>query len=272
MFSQDNYTVFMISMRIDKQGIPLWFRCFKDKDDPKAFNEKLLKQGISYVSNLFSDDFDLIFLADRWFNSTSWLEHINSLGHTYCVRLKRNIKVFIYDKKEGHKIWKTLDKLEFYQHTANWYFDALITDNKYSINIAVSKKKDVKEPWIIATNGEPKRAIKDYGYRFGAIECIFKNQKSNGFYLEKTCNTSLKYFEYMYTIACFSVTFMVILGSDYTKNTKSYKHISFTTHTNSNNRKIRIMSLFNVGLTLFKMAFESTIYIRIPYTFILYDL
>ena len=71
MFSQDNYTVFMISMRIDKQGIPLWFRCFKDKDDPKAFNEKLLKQGISYVSNLFSDDFDLIFLADRWFNSTS---------------------------------------------------------------------------------------------------------------------------------------------------------------------------------------------------------
>ena len=76
----------------------------------------------------------------------------------------------------------------------------------------------------------------------------------------------------MYTIACFSVTFMVILGSDYTKNTKSYKHISFTTHTNSNNRKIRIMSLFNVGLTLFKMAFESTIYIRIPYTFILYDL
>ena len=32
MFSHDNYTVFMITMRIGSQGIPLWFRCFKDKD------------------------------------------------------------------------------------------------------------------------------------------------------------------------------------------------------------------------------------------------
>lgn len=33
MFSHDNYTVFMISMRIGKQGIPLWFRCFKGNND-----------------------------------------------------------------------------------------------------------------------------------------------------------------------------------------------------------------------------------------------
>lgn len=31
MFSHDNYTVFMISMRIGKQGIPIWFRCFEKK-------------------------------------------------------------------------------------------------------------------------------------------------------------------------------------------------------------------------------------------------
>ena len=30
MFSHDNYTVFMISMRVGKQGIPLWFRCFEN--------------------------------------------------------------------------------------------------------------------------------------------------------------------------------------------------------------------------------------------------
>ena len=27
MFSHDNYTVFMITLRVGKQGIPLWFRC-----------------------------------------------------------------------------------------------------------------------------------------------------------------------------------------------------------------------------------------------------
>ena len=33
MFSHNNYSVFMISMRVGKQGIPLWFRCFKGKDN-----------------------------------------------------------------------------------------------------------------------------------------------------------------------------------------------------------------------------------------------
>ena len=37
MFSHDNYTIFMISMRVGKQGIPLWFRCFKNKNDSYAF-------------------------------------------------------------------------------------------------------------------------------------------------------------------------------------------------------------------------------------------
>ena len=88
MFSHDNYTVFMISMRIGKQGIPLWFRCFNNKNHSEAFNESLLKEGISYVSSLFDPSFHLIFLADRWFNSTSLLQHIDSLGHIYCIRLK----------------------------------------------------------------------------------------------------------------------------------------------------------------------------------------
>lgn len=65
MFSHDNYTIFMISMRIGKSGIPLWFRAFEGRDCPDAFKEELLKQGISYVSSLFNENnkkFDLIFL------------------------------------------------------------------------------------------------------------------------------------------------------------------------------------------------------------------
>lgn len=69
MFSRDNYTVFMITMHVGKQGIPLWFRCFKVKECPEAYQEELIKSGITYVSKLFNNNFDLIFLADRWFNS-----------------------------------------------------------------------------------------------------------------------------------------------------------------------------------------------------------
>ena len=272
MFSHDNYTVFMITMRVGKQGIPLWFRCYKGKDCPEAFEEKLLKEGISYVSSLFNENFDLVFLADRWFNSTTLMNHIASLGHTYCIRLKRNIKVYIYDKKEGHKVWKFLDDIKAYEYHSNLFNNIEITDKKYVVNIAISKKQNVAEPWIIVTNGDTKRAIKDYGYRFGAIECLFKSQKSNGFRLESTVNASLKYFENLYAITCFTSLFLTILGADYSKNTKCYKNEKLTTHKKSNNIKFRVMSLFNVGLTLFKRAYNSIKYIRIPFNFMLYDI
>ena len=47
------------------------------------------RESIPYVSSLFDSSYKLIFLADRWFNSTSLMQHIDSLGHTYCIRLKR---------------------------------------------------------------------------------------------------------------------------------------------------------------------------------------
>lgn len=271
MFSRDNYTVFMMSMRIGKQGIPLWFRCFKGKSDNNAFSLNLLKEGVSYVSNLFSKDFDLIFLADRFFDSTPLMKHIDSLGHTYCIRLKLNRWVLIYDKHEDHEMWKRINELDVYQYHSVFYHNIKYTRNEYITNIVISKKKDVSEPWFIITNGEPKRAIKDYGYRFGAIECIFKNQKSNGFYLEKTCNASLKYFESLYSLACIANLFLTILGSDFSKNSKCYKSVKINTRQSSKKNRKRVLSLFNTGLILFNKAFNSSRYIRIPFTFILYD-
>ena len=53
----------MITMRIGRQGIPLWFRCFDGMEGGEAYEEDLLKSGISYVSELFGSDYDLIFLA-----------------------------------------------------------------------------------------------------------------------------------------------------------------------------------------------------------------
>ena len=154
MFSHDNYTVFMITMRIGKQGIPLWFRCFKDKNDSNAFSEQLLMDGISYVSNLFDDSFHLIFLADRWFNSTTLMDFINSLGHTYCIRLKGNIKVLIYDHYKRRKIWKNVGDINAKTYIGKSFNDILLTDKSYKTNMVISKKDGVKDPWIIVTNGD----------------------------------------------------------------------------------------------------------------------
>mgnify|MGYP003303909737 CR=1 FL=1 len=272
MFSHDNFTVFMISMRIGKQGIPLWFRCFSGKNHSDAFKLDTIKDGITYVSNLFDDKFDLIFLADRWFNSTKLMEHIDTLGHTYCLRLKGNLKVTYFDNVKKHNVETYTQNLSGKKYQCKYYKDILYTENEYKTNIVISDSMGSNTPWIIATNGDVRRAVKDYSYRFGAIETMFKNQKSNGFYLESTVNCSLKYFTSLYSLICFATLFLTIFGADYTKNTRCYKKVKLTTHKNFKDGSIkRIMSLFNIGLTLFKRAFNSSRYIRVPYTFTLYD-
>ena len=85
------------------------------------FKESLFIEGINFVSSLFDFYYQLVFLADHWFNSTSLMEHINSLGHIFWFRLKRNIKVLVYDKFEHHKLWKFIDQLNSYQHNSFFF-------------------------------------------------------------------------------------------------------------------------------------------------------
>ena len=151
-------------------------------------------------------------------------------------------------------------------------YDILLSDGRFKAHIVLSKKHGTNDPWIIVTNGNPKRAIKDYGYHYGGIETVFKAQKSNGFNLECTCNAFEKYFITMYTMASFAHLFMTILGTDYSKNTRVYKNVKIKTHKITKVKKIRIMSLFNTGLILFHLAYQSAKYIRIPFKFILYDI
>lgn len=46
MFSHDNYTTLMMSMRVGKQGIPLWFKSFKGKKVSDAFEESLVLRNL----------------------------------------------------------------------------------------------------------------------------------------------------------------------------------------------------------------------------------
>lgn len=275
MYSKDNYTILMFSFRVGKQGIPIYFKCFKGIREKDAFSNDTIINCINIVNDLFKDkDFELIFLADRWFNSKTILEHISSLGHTYCIRLKDTLKLNHFDNKEGHFVHKYTANLNGRKYKGTYYKDVLLyRDFDYKTNIVIGKSHGIDDIWIIATNGEVTKAIRDYSYRFGGIETLFKNQKSNGFYLEKVSNASINAFTSMYTLVCFTTLFLTIIGADYSKNTKCYKNVKLSTHKKySNGKKIRMISLFNTGLILFNLAYNSKKYIRIPYTFKLYDI
>lgn len=274
MYSKDNFTVLMSSMRIGKQGFPIYFECFEGINNPKAFEDATLIKAVDAIHDLFKDtDFDLIFLADRWFNSYALLEHIDSLNHSYVIRLKGNLNVSVFDKKEGHRIRKQTGDLFAYQNHSTFYNDIILYENTpLSTTIVKSQRKGVSEPWILATNSDPRRAIKDYGYRFGGIETVFKNQKSNGFYLEDISRASLTYFENLYSTICICFLLLTSIGTHYTNRRREYKNVKITTHKIYKNKgKVRVISIFNTGLTLFKIAFNSFKKINLRLNFIIHD-
>ena len=273
MYCRDKFTIFLLSLRIGKQGFPLWFRCFKGVDNSEAFKISLINQGISYVHSLFNDKkCNLIFLADRWFNFRKIMQHIDSLGDTYCIRTKSNVSIEI-DNFEDADLISYISDIEP-RFSKSLYFDSVrITSFKFQTKLAVSKTDSHKEPFFILTNGNTRDAIKHYGYRFGSIEFIFKNQKSNGFYLESTKMRNMQSFTTLFTLVCVAILWLTILGADYTKNKNHFKNCFKIRYSKRNgNYHKRTFSLFNTGLFFFNLAFEASKYILLKCNFLLYDI
>ena len=274
-FCKDDFTTLMFTLRIGLQSMPIWFRCFSGTNDPEAFNSNLIVEEINYVYNLFKEkDCNIIFLADRWFPNVKVLEHINSLNCTYVFRTKKEHKIRYYDKREEHYIWKSLGDFEHKKYVSKTFENIDYTfSNPIKTNIILGRTNGTDDPWILVTNGNVNKAVKHYSYRFGAIEFHFKNTKSKGFNLEKTKIKKLSAFTGISLIVNIATLFLTILGADYCKNKGYYSKklkIRDTKKTKSNNI-VRVISLFNLGLTIFKKTYNSFINFKIKCNFILYD-
>lgn len=199
-------------------GFPLWFRCFSGKKDTNAFDISLIKEGILYVHNLFKNkNCNLIFLADRWFNLCSIMNYIDSLGDTYCIRTKSNIFIDI-SECDYFKPVKYISDISP-QQTKSIYFDSVyITKKHFHTKLAISKSNSHNEPLFILTNGNTRVAVKHYGFRFGSIEFLFKNQKSNGFYLESTQTRNIHAFTSLFTIMNVAILWLTIIGAIHSKS------------------------------------------------------
>ncbi len=281
MFNKYNFTVLMFTLRIGKQGIPIYFEVFPGNNAPghgDAFKVKNLKKGLLYCHDLIKSiipDANITFLADRWFgNLFPLMNYIkNDLHDIFIFRCKQNLKVFYQIPREKHKVWIPITDLPHYIHCSKIYSDLEFTKKKYKFNLAYCKKIGHAESWLLITNGNPKLAKAHYGYRFGSIEFLFKFQKTNGFYLEECGIKKLPAFRNLYSLICIASIFLTCLGTDISKNAKCYKHLGFvvTRKNPKTNNTYRVVSRCRAGLTLFKMAINCTRYFRLPLSWTLYD-
>jgi len=274
VFIKKRFTVILFSLRIGKSSIPLWFRCFKAIPE-EAFTTDLLKQGILYCKNLFvNHDVNLIYLGDRGFFTINLFKYFDELNISFNIRISNNALFRpIHGEFKGHTM--TLKDIPINLKHSKFFYNCFLTNQNYRCNIAVSRtiilehNIELDDIWYVATNSDPKRAIKDYGYRFGGIETVFKNMKTNGFYLEKTLIRNLHAFTSLFGIICIALSWMTIIGSDLGKNRKN-KLIGATKKVKG--KFIRVLSLFNAGLTWFhKCYYTSFSLFKLKYSFILYD-
>ncbi len=268
---EDRFTVLMFTLKIGKQGIPLFFRVFPFHDK-EAYSFSLFMEGIDFCHNLFKsiDPLSLIiFLFDRhWANHFKLMKFINSLNDTYCIRTKGNTTVFYLEKKEGHTIKTSISNLPSKIYRSTSYYDIPLSYKHHHMNLVISSSHNHKDPFYILTNGEPKRAVKDYSYRFGSIEFFFKSLKTNGFFLEESQIKDLYTFNSLYTCLCIANVLLTMLGIDYSKNSNCYKYkINNARIVNGKRRKD--YSFFHIGLILLQAALDGII--KIFHRMILYD-
>ena len=285
MYMKNDFVILMFTLKVGSQGIPLWFKCDKTKSNrhyeideltkKHLFSEKVIFNAVKDVINLLSPlNTKITFLADRWFCNLKLMKLINDLGHYFCIRAKVNstIKVFIYDKYEKHHIYKKFTDFKFQKHHALYYKNLELGDFHFKCNLSIARGKLSDDPWFILSNIEPNMALREYAHRFGGIEMLFKSQKTNGFNLEKTKTKNLHAFESLYSLVCFACTWLTIIGADYTKNYSHVKHKLNIKYVNKdkNNKPIRIISLFNLGLIIFRRCFNSFINYKIKCNMQLY--
>ena len=271
MFCKDKFTILLFSLRIGKQGIPIWFRCFKGKHNPDAFKMDLIKDGIKFCKDLFPDDCHIIFLADRWFGNVELLSFIQNIGAFFCIRSK-SFFTFSFFNKHGELITKHLRDIKPLSRGAKYLQNVLYTRNHFKTTIVVSKSPDSYDPWYIITNDSPNRAVRNYSYRFGSIESIFKNQKSNGFRLESTNTKKIENFISLFTILCIALLWLTIIGIDYSKNKHHYSLNIRISRKSKNGKILRRFSFFNLGLTIFNLVYYNYSTFKLKFDFVLYDI
>lgn len=212
-------------------------------------------------------DYNIIYLADRWFQNYEVMKYIEEIGATYCIRIKSNLGFYIYNYEKLAGSARDVEAKEEEQ-----YFDkVMLTRHRNMTKLAVSKKSDNKEAIYVLTNGKVEEGIKNYSYRYGSIEFVFKNQKTNGFYLESTKMRNLQSFKTMFGMMCVALLWVTILGVEYSVNQeKEESKVKIRCY--KKDKKERIFSLFKTGLLYFNLCFNTYGVPKIRSDFLLWEI
>lgn len=125
----------MFTLRVNNQGIPIYFRTAKTKEfcknDQKQLDERIKVFDGDVIMNVITEvlsyfekkNINLIYLADRWFPNLKVLKHIEDLGCKYVFRLKQVSDLGIFTKlrkNDFNNVWYKLSDIKPKIHTGKY--------------------------------------------------------------------------------------------------------------------------------------------------------
>jgi hypothetical protein len=187
--------ILMVALHFEGRAIPLcWIVLPRAGNSSFTHWQTVLTPVITHLqAQSWLQGVSIIVTADREFASPQLAEWLFT---TYQVdsalRLKRS--EFLCDQSHAIKLADLLTAFPC-GHTRHYRQVTVTKRSQFLVNVTITWRPSYEEPLLLITTfeGAP-RALSTYHRRFG-IEPMFKDQKSNGFNLEKTKITDPKRIE-----------------------------------------------------------------------------
>ena len=193
-------------------------------------------------------------------------------GCFFCIRAKSFFTSSFYNSR-GKFVTQHLRDIKPVAQHSKVLKDVLFTRSLFKTNTVVpTYSNHPNDICYLVTNDNTSYATKNYSYRFGSIECIFKSQKSNGFRLESTNTKLVEHFISLFTVMYVALIWLSIIGSDYTRNKKGYHIKVRDVHQHKGKKPTRHYSIFNLGLTIFNLCYYNYVNFTLKFNFVLYDI
>ena len=176
-----SHQLLIVCIAIRRRALPIaWTWVRHNRGHSTVWKQLAL---LAYVHKLIPGDTPVLLVGDAEFGHVPVLKKLDSWHWRYVLRQRSDYLVRL-PQATG---WVQFGFLVQGPGQSQWLGPALLTQtHQYQVNLLIHWEKGEKLPWLLATNLPTKRQALAAYHRRPWIEQMFKDFKSNGFYLENT--------------------------------------------------------------------------------------
>jgi transposase len=232
----------MLGVSYRNVAFPLIFKMLNKRGNSHT------KERIELINNYltwFGKETISCLVADREFVGEKWLEFLNQEEISYHIRIRKNFKVYLYQKQEEISAFWLFNSLKVNNFC---HYPKIVRLHGQECYLSGSKtvNRDGKMEFLIIVSFNRHELAKGFYKERWQVETLFRALKSGGFNIEATHVTDQQRLERLFLLTMIAFVWCYIIG-DFIDQT--IKKITVKTHGR------RSVSVFKYGLDYVSKVF-----------------